>query len=132
MSDLDTAKQEAERAASLPAHQAVEALAERLGAVAAARAVFSDPVERDGVTVIPVARVRWGFGAGGGTGGLEGTKEHGEGGGGVSASPLGYIEISEEGASFHEIRDLGAVWPIVLASGFAAWLVLRGLRKLLR
>lgn len=135
MSDLDTAKQEAERSAKLPAHQAVEALAERLGAVAAARAVFSDPVEREGVTVIPVARVRWGFGAGGGTGGLEGTKEHGEGGGGgggVSASPLGYIEISEEGASFHEIHDLGAVWPIILASGFAAWLVLRGLRKLLR
>ena len=37
-------------------------LAESLGANAAASAVFGTPVERDGVTVIPVARVRWGFG----------------------------------------------------------------------
>ena len=132
MSDLDTAKQEAERAASLPAHQAVEALAERLGAVAAARAVFSDPVERDGVTVIPVARVRWGFGAGGGTGGLEGTKEHGEGGGGVSASPLGYIEISEEAQastrSAISARSGPSSSPLASPLGSSSG----GLRKLLR
>jgi uncharacterized spore protein YtfJ len=44
----------------------LERLAGHVGGKAGAKAVFGDPVERDGVTVIPVARVRWGVGAGGG------------------------------------------------------------------
>ena len=135
MTDLDTAKREAADAASRPPQRMLEGLAERLGLAAGASAVFADPVRHEGVTVIAVARARWGFGAGGGQGGIEGTTEHGEGGGGgggVSASPVGYIEITEEGATFHQINDLRAVAPVIMASGIAAWLVLRGLRKLLR
>ena len=41
-------------------------MAEKLGAVAKAATVFGEPVERDGVTVIPVAKARWGFGGGAG------------------------------------------------------------------
>ena len=37
----------------------VERMAERVGGKASVRAVFGDPIERDGITVIPVARVRW-------------------------------------------------------------------------
>ena len=40
-------------------------LAEKLGAAAKASLVFGEAVERDGVTVIPVAKSRWGFGGGG-------------------------------------------------------------------
>ena len=36
----------------------VASLAEKLGATARAATIFGDPVERDGVTVIPVAKAR--------------------------------------------------------------------------
>lgn len=42
----------------------VGSMAEKLGATARAATIFGDPVERDGVTDIPVARARWGFGGG--------------------------------------------------------------------
>ncbi|MBX6365763.1 MAG: hypothetical protein IRZ00_18090, partial [Gemmatimonadetes bacterium] len=44
----------------------VERLATRLGRAARAATIFADAVEADGVTVVPVAKARWGFGAGGG------------------------------------------------------------------
>src|SRR5215212_9113778 len=84
-----------------PAGGLIERMAERLGGAATARAVFGEPVERDGVTVIPVARVRWGFGGGGGAGeGKDGPGAGEGGGGGVMASPAGYIEITASGATF--------------------------------
>ena len=79
-------------------------LAERLGANAAASAVFGTPVERDGVTVIPVARVRWGFGGGGG--GRKAKAQDGwGGGGGVQAAPLGFIEVRDGGARYRRVHD---------------------------
>jgi len=60
-------------------------MAEKLGAVARAATVFGEPVERDGVTVIPVAKARWGFGGGAGQrqdDGAGGRQEDGAGGGG--------------------------------------------------
>ena len=47
----------------------LEWLAERIGARAGVTAVFGEPIERGDITVIPVARVRWGFGGGEGQGG---------------------------------------------------------------
>jgi uncharacterized spore protein YtfJ len=62
----------------------VDKLAERIGARAGTTAVYSEPVERDGVTVIGVARVRWGFGGGGGSGSSKDTGEGAGSGGGLS------------------------------------------------
>ena len=45
----------------------VERMAERLGGKASVRAVFGKPITRDGLTIIPVARVRWAFGGGAGS-----------------------------------------------------------------
>ena len=42
-------------------------LAERIGARLSASTVFRTPVERDGVTVVPVAVARFGIGAGSGS-----------------------------------------------------------------
>lgn len=133
--DLDRAFDDASDAGIGFADALAERLAEKVGARAGARLVFGDAVERDGVTVIPVARIRYGFGAGGGSG----TDESGEtsgsgggGGGGVSASPVGYIEISGGQATFRQISDPVSMWPLVAAGGVASWLVLRGLRALLR
>jgi uncharacterized spore protein YtfJ len=97
----------------------IEGLAERLGAQAGATAVFGEPVEREGVTVIPVARTAWGFG--GGTG--EGPEGGGQGGGGGARSTaIGYIELSDGGSRYRPILDLR---PFVAAAaiGLAAGLV---------
>lgn len=112
----------------------LDLLVEKLG-TARAETVFGAPVERDGVTVIPVARVRWGAGGGGGTSPAkqgDGNDAGSGGGGGLMASPVGYIELRGGQAHFIPIRDFGALAPLVLAAGVAALFVLHGLRRLLR
>lgn len=112
-------------------------IAEQVMSRAGPKLAFGDPVTHDGAMVIPVARVRWGFGAGGG-GGEEpeegGTERAGGGGGGAggSARPLGFIEISGGAARFHPINDPSGLWPVLLAAAIAAWVVLRGVRRILR
>ena len=136
-SELSRVMREAEQAAHGRAANFLEGLAERVGFGARASAVFGDPVEKGSVVVIPVAKVRYGFGGGSGSD----TKDEGDGskhdegsggGGGVMASPLGFIEIQDGSAEFKPIRDPMAVVPVILASAFAAWVVLRGLRRLVR
>ncbi|HEY5477466.1 MAG TPA: spore germination protein GerW family protein [Tepidiformaceae bacterium] len=125
--DARAAIEAAEAAAKSAGGGIVDRLAARLGARPQAEAVFAAPVERNGVTIVPVARVRTGFGGGNGpTGTGEG------GGGGLSASPLGYIEITEGRAEFRPIFDPGAYAGLVVAAGLSAWLTLRGLKALFR
>lgn len=83
-------------------------------------AIFGEPVAREGITVIPVGKARFGFGGGGGTGprGAEGSG--GGGGGGGSVSPVGYIEISEGGAKFKRITSPVAVFALVVAASVTA------------
>lgn len=80
----------------------VTTLMERIGASAGVTAVFGEAVERDGVTVIPVARVRWG---GGGGGGAEGADEGFGAGGGAMAAPHGFIELSGGEARYRRVRS---------------------------
>lgn len=103
-----------------------ERLAERLGLTASAKAVFADPVEREGITVIPVAKVRFGFGGGGG--GDEESRGNG-GGGMVQASPLGYIEVKENDSTFRRIRNPANTIRMVLAVGLVGMLMLRQFYK---
>lgn len=135
--DLSRVLREAQEAARGRGEDVVHRLAEKLGVHASAGAVFGQPVERDGITVIPVAKVRWGFGGGSGRGIEEGSDsgEIGEGsgaGGGVMASPLGFIEVRDGRAEFKRVTDPVAVVPVILAGAFAAWVALRGIRKILR
>ncbi len=145
--DIDAAMDDARRATAGPMDGFIERIAERVGGKASVRAVFGDPVERDGITVIPVAKVRWGFGGGGGSGpvavgpGLAGVESMGEasgtgfgsgGGGGAAADPLGYIEIGPDGAQFRPIEPAMPSPAFLLASGITAALVLRSLARLIR
>ena len=102
-------------------------LAERLGATAAASAVFGTPVEGDGVTVIPVARVRWGVGGGSGRGKKDDSEGFG-GGGGVQAAPVGYIDVRGAEVSYRRINDplryLVALLVLPVAMGLAAVMVM--------
>lgn len=131
-----------EKATATPADSIIQRIAERLGGAANAAAVYGTPVEREGVTVIPVAKVRWGFGGGSGSGeghtaegGRQGGGSGEGGGGGVLATPIGYIEIQNGTAEYKPIKDpmaLLLVPPIIIAGGIAAWLALGGLRRLVR
>lgn len=127
-SELDRAVREAEESMHGVFHDVPGLLADRVGSRAGSTAVFGSPVERDGVTVIPVAKVSWVFGGGGG-GDAKGQGTGG--GGGAIASPAGYIEISGGSAEYRRIGS-PLTAPMIFASGMAAWLVLRGLRALVR
>ena len=106
-------------------------MAEKLGAVARAATVFGEPVERDGITVIPVAKARWGFGGGAGQRkdeGAGGKQEDGAGGGGgVQVTPVGFIEIKNSEANSRPIRRVSVPW-IIMGSLFSLFL-LRETRK---
>ena len=100
-------------------------MAEKLGAVARAATVFGEPVERQGVTVIPVAKARWGFGGGVGHGKDE---EGAGGGGGVQVTPVGFIEIRNGQAEFRPIRSLS---PLLILGGISTVLLRRQLKRFL-
>jgi uncharacterized spore protein YtfJ len=101
-------------------------LAERVGARFDASNVFGAPVERDGVTIVPVAAIRFGLGGGAGSDPRKG--QDGEGGGAAgSASAVGYIELKDGRSRFvpviHPARMLLLVGLMSLAglalAGFA-------------
>lgn len=74
-------------------------LAERVGARVAASTVYAPAVERDGVTVIPVATAR--FIVGGGSGSDPQKGPEGGGGGGLGRmAPAGYIELKDGRSRF--------------------------------
>lgn len=134
MTTQEPLTREVERRAAGPAAALLERLAERLGGQAGVAAVYGTPVERDGVTVIPVAKVTWGLGVRGATK-IAAEDSEPRGGGGVMAAPLGYIEIVQGQPRFRPIRDPMPLWgagSLALAAGLSAWLVLGGLRRLIR
>lgn len=93
-----------------------EMIAEKLGASAKAEVIYGEPVEHDGVIVIPVARIstRFGFGFG------HDPKKDGQGGGGggaVHAEPVGYIEIAEDSTHFRRIGPSPAVGVVAAIGG---------------
>lgn len=104
-------------------------MAEKLGAVARAATVFGEPVERAGVTVIPVAKARWGFGGGAGQRKDEdGEQEEGAGGGGgVQVTPVGFIEITDHAANFRPIRSVSLAW--IVAGSILSLFLLRATVK---
>jgi uncharacterized spore protein YtfJ len=112
----------------MPEESLVERLAHLINAHANAKQVFADPIERDGTTIIPVAKVQWGFG-GGGLG--QGLHERGGGGGGVRATPAGFIQIREGQAEFRHYRDASdfAVIAGVAVAGFVLGLFLGSVRR---
>ncbi|MFI1202663.1 GerW family sporulation protein [Streptomyces sp. NPDC020883] len=80
----------------------MERVVEQFGSRASVSAVFGEPVTSDGITVIPVAEI--GFGFAGGTGPEAGAVSAGQGGGGVGARPRGYIEIKDGTATYKPFR----------------------------
>jgi len=100
------------------------------------RHVYGDAVHHGDTTVIPVASVVYGFGAGGGRGpavtrsapagpppdqGARGDAEGAGGGGGVRLTPAGVLEIGPKGTRFirfHPLAPLLGVGAIGLGIGW--------------
>jgi uncharacterized spore protein YtfJ len=93
----------------MSAKELIDGAVEHLQTSASVKTVYGDPIVAEGKTVIPVAKVAYGFGAGHGSGthdkktlaGKVPVEGEGEGaGGGVAARPVGVVEITEEGTRF--------------------------------
>jgi hypothetical protein len=101
-------------------------LAERIGARFDASNVFGTPVERNGVTVIPVATIRLGLGGGGGSDPSKGQEGEGGGGGGT-ASAAGYIELRDGRSRFVPTVHPARMLLLVCAAALAGLAILRPL-----
>lgn len=109
-----------------PAPRFVERLAEKLGIAADSATIFGKPVEREGVTVIPVSKAMYGFGGGEGMG----TEDKGAGsggGGGMALTPVGYIEIIDGTTRFRTIRDPQTVVKIIAIGSLALLLTTKSI-----
>jgi len=104
------------------ASEMLEKIGESLGSAANVKTVFGEPIHTEGKTVVPVAKVAYGFGAGGGHGHgkSNGDSSHqpegegGGGGGGVRAFPAGVLEITHDRTRFISYPNLR---PILGALG---------------
>jgi uncharacterized spore protein YtfJ len=89
--------------------------------------VFGEPYERDGVTVIPAARVH---GGGGGGGGRDEHAQEGEGGGfALIARPAGAYVIRDGEVTWQPAVDVNRIVTVaVLGWVTATWLIVRAVR----
>lgn len=103
----------------------VECIAEKLGSAANVTRLYGEPVERNGVTVIPVSKAMYGFGGGGGTkAGEEGS------GDGLMLTPVGYIEIKDGKSRFRTIRNPQTLIRIIAVSRMFTLLTARTITRL--
>ena len=104
--------------------QILATLAQHVSARLNASTVFGSPVERDGVTIIPVAAVRFTFG-----GGCGGDSEHGgegKGGGAIGrGTATGYIELKDGRSRFVPTVDPARVLALASASVLGGMLINR-------
>lgn len=103
---------------------------DRLRHVSTVERVFGDPVERDGITVIPVASIRSGGGGGGGRGTDEASSGSGEGGGfGSVARAAGVYVIRDGKVEWHPAVDVTRMFVVGNTTAVAyflfAWLTAR-------
>lgn len=85
--------------------------------------VYGDPVEKDGLTFIPAAKIR---GGGGGGGDHEG---NGGGGFGVTARPVGAYVIRNGEVEWEPALDLTRTAMMGMITAIVALLVMRSIAK---
>jgi uncharacterized spore protein YtfJ len=135
---MNNAMEQARAAAAEPIDKILDRLGERLGTQASVKAVFGEPTESGDVRVIPVARVRWGLGGGGGSGPMDRVADGGGvasgtgAGGGVMSDPMGYLEVRPTGAVYVPLASPYPNPALILAIGISIGVVIRAIARLIR
>ena len=124
MTTIDTPVRSLAQAPRRRTDEILATLAERLGGRFTAETVFASPVERGGVTVVPVAAVGFGLGAGSGNDPTADKSGDGGGGGGAGA-PAGFIEITDGRSRFVPVVHPGRIVALCCATAITVALILR-------
>ena len=113
------------------AQEILQTLTEHFAATANVKQLFGEPIETQGKTIVPVARVMYHVGAGWGGRKLEapeGGMGGGGGGGAVVALPVGVLEVTPEGIRFERFSTMRRA-GILAGAGFLAGFVIGRLRS---
>jgi uncharacterized spore protein YtfJ len=88
------------------------------------KALYGEPIAAQGKTVIPVAKIIYGYGGGAGGVGNSGTRGEGSGGGGAArAIPVGVVEVSDQQTRFVPISDRKKLaGAVAMGIGLGMWL----------
>jgi uncharacterized spore protein YtfJ len=87
------------------------------------RRVYGDPIERDGITIIPAADVM-----GGGGGGSD-SAENGGGGFGMWARPVGVYVVRDGQVTWEPALDVSRIAIMGMVTAIVTMLVLRSVAK---
>jgi uncharacterized spore protein YtfJ len=85
--------------------------------------VYGDPIEREGLTIVPAADVR-----GGGGGGAD-SENNGGGGFGLSARPVGVFVVKGGDVEWSPAVDVNRISMMGIVAGIVGLLVLRSIVK---
>ncbi len=105
----------------------VESLTESVKSMGV-KAAYGDPVEVDGVPIVPVSVVWFGFGGGQESGGSDGAMT---GGGGGASIPIGAYVPGIDGPAFKP-NLIALLWvsiPVIVAGGTALSKLVRALKR---
>ncbi|MFQ5656410.1 MAG: GerW family sporulation protein [Candidatus Methylomirabilales bacterium] len=120
MAKEEREKTAAEKRAAVNLQQFFRSLGDQLQKGGGIKTVYGEPTVVQGRTLIPVARVAYGFGGGSrankkGKSAEQTEGSEGGGGGGFSASPVGVVEVTKEETRFVSVgeeRRLG--WALII------------------
>ena len=87
--------------------------------------VYGDPIEREGITIVPTARVSGGGGGGGDA------ENNGGGGFGLAAQPVGIYVVKNGEVNWEPAVDVNRISIMGIVAGIVALLVLRSIVKAL-
>jgi uncharacterized spore protein YtfJ len=106
-------------------------LHESLSGRAQVKSVFGEPITAGDKTIVPAARIAYGFGAGAGTGGVDEQRkgEGGGGGGAVRANPIGIFVVSAQETRFIPVHDRKKTIGTLLAGAALSMLFARRKRR---
>jgi uncharacterized spore protein YtfJ len=106
-------------------------LADRFSTTGKVQTVFGEPIETHGRTIIPVARVQYGIGAGGGGENKSGKEDAiggAGGGGGVKVTPIGVLEVTDSGTRLIRFFDPQMTARLIIGGVILGLLLRRALR----
>jgi uncharacterized spore protein YtfJ len=92
----------------------IKAVLSELKVAINSKTVIGDPISVQNWTVIPVTKVSFGFGAGGGEGKKDSVGFGGGSGGGATIEPTAFIAVSPNEVKLFSLKGKDTVWEKIL------------------